>query len=273
MKRYILLDLIDEVLSSTSEPLSPMQIWEKAQEMALDKKWKTEGKTPHNTISARLYTLIRDFGETCKYEQTSKRPPKFVIRKQIKETPKISPSHSNLIQSLTSFLATKNELRCHLKSIIENNNWTCPNAVGVAYPILKCKNDDFSFRNFSQVKNVKLISFSIEESLNLQNLREAFFRAFSNSNWADEAFLVCKNFNETEDMETFNDELRKLSDTFKISIITLNEKAELWKYQPSIKPHPDWESIERLCEYSSEFRDFIEEMELETEEVYNKFIV
>ena len=57
---YSFLDLAKEILKSASTPLTYQQIWEAAQDAGLTKKVSTKGKTPWQTLGARLYTEVND---------------------------------------------------------------------------------------------------------------------------------------------------------------------------------------------------------------------
>ena len=61
-----LLKAIEEVLKSAHEPLHLAVIAEKVISGGL---WKSSGKTPENTIGARLYSDIRAF---CKIPKTAR---------------------------------------------------------------------------------------------------------------------------------------------------------------------------------------------------------
>ena len=82
--------LIEETLQKIQMPLTAGEIWEKAKELHLDSKLGSNGKTPWETISARIYTEIKENGSSSKYVQISKRPSKFYLR-NIVESNALSP--------------------------------------------------------------------------------------------------------------------------------------------------------------------------------------
>ncbi len=270
MKKYTMLNLIDEVLSSTNEPLSYRQIWGKSLDMGLDKKWSTRGVAPEATVSG---TLTReDSNPNSKYLLVHKSPKKYTMKKQTDIAPQTISKHAKIIESLERYLSKNEKLSCYLKDLNPQDSWFCPHVIGVSYPILKHKNSNFVLDDFSQHKSVKFFAFSIEESLSPTNLRESFFKAVSNSSWADESFLVCQTFDKIDDMETFCDNLRALSKAYNISIIKLDKGGELFTHIPAQKLHADWDTINQLCEYAREINDFIGEIGEKTEEVYQKLL-
>ena len=57
---YSYLDLAYDVLKQTAKPLTFQEIWQCAQENGLAAKVESAGKTPWQTLGARLYVEVRD---------------------------------------------------------------------------------------------------------------------------------------------------------------------------------------------------------------------
>lgn len=74
-------DVIHRTLEAAGEPLTPLQVWEKAQELGTIGDFQTPGKTPWATIGAYLYTDISANGERSSVVRVGKRPPLFTLRK------------------------------------------------------------------------------------------------------------------------------------------------------------------------------------------------
>lgn len=70
-----LVEAVKVVLAQSSEPLSASQITERVLTLGL---WKTEGKTPSATVSARLYMDIKKNGDASAFKLVEK--GKFVLR-------------------------------------------------------------------------------------------------------------------------------------------------------------------------------------------------
>jgi hypothetical protein len=79
-KQYTFIDLIKDVFEEVKVPLTPEEVWEKAQELSLDKKLGSNGKTPWATLGARLYVDIKENGDASTFVQVSKRPARFLLR-------------------------------------------------------------------------------------------------------------------------------------------------------------------------------------------------
>lgn len=69
-----------------------------------------------------------------------------------------------------------------------------------------------------KVNSYKLYSFEMKISLTLSNLREYYFQAVSNSNWAHVGYLVALKISEESKLM---DELRRLNNAFEIGVICL----------------------------------------------------
>ncbi len=75
-------DIIVQTIEKVGTPLSPKEIWEKANEIGTLGDYVTNGKTPWATIAALLsYTDIQRAGDNSTITQTSERPAQFFLRK------------------------------------------------------------------------------------------------------------------------------------------------------------------------------------------------
>lgn len=151
--------LIEETLQQTKSPLSPGEIWERAVELHLDTKLGSKGKTPWDTIAARIYTDIKENGNNSKYILISKRPTRFNLRVQsqinilptdIPQTEDASPAEKkevfkerDLHPLLTKFVYSAPHFKCYTKTVYHEksqkrkkgmNKWLHPDIVGVYYP-------------------------------------------------------------------------------------------------------------------------------------------
>ena len=75
--KYTFLDLAEDVLSKSNRPLTVKAIWENAVLNGLDKKINSYGKTPDQTLGARLYTDVKE--ENSKFMIVSKKPTLFQL--------------------------------------------------------------------------------------------------------------------------------------------------------------------------------------------------
>lgn len=88
--KYTFLDLAAEVLQREKRPLSARQIWDAAVELGLDKKYGSSGKTPWQTLAARLGDDVRKHPETTRFLRASERPALFSLKEPVEaiEEPK-----------------------------------------------------------------------------------------------------------------------------------------------------------------------------------------
>lgn len=129
-----------------------------AKEFGLTNKLsKNNGKTPEQTLGARLYVDIKDNGEKSEFVQVSKRPAKFNLSKfstnslqEITVCENISNLKNNdsnfherdLHQLLTNFVVSAPDFKCYTKTIFHENSrkqskgineWLHPDIVGIHY--------------------------------------------------------------------------------------------------------------------------------------------
>ncbi|MFA4960084.1 MAG: HTH domain-containing protein [Candidatus Pacearchaeota archaeon] len=272
--------LVELVLEEAKQPLTPLEIWGKAQEMHLTEKLGTVGKTPHLTISAQLYVDIRDNPKSPFY-QFSSRPGRFFLKKyksgfkpeeipleEETEETKTKYHERDLHPLLVKFVNSAPNFKAHVKTIYHEiamrnkkglNKWLYPDLVGVHLPFL-----DFDVHTLQVQKElywtaVRFFSFEMKKELNIGNLRECYFQAVSNSNWANEGYLVVLNIID-QDGELMS-ELRRLNNAFGIGVIQLNsiEINESEIILPAkIKQELDWDTIDLLLKKNGNFKEFME---------------
>jgi hypothetical protein len=149
----------------------------------------------------------------------------------------------------------------HEQSTVNNDNnqiWTHPDMVGIRFLKLKTKTGQNFQKAINRVDTFKISSFELKREINSDNeLKKAFFQAVSNSSWANYGYLVAFEFS-----DSLTDEIERLSQSFGIGIIELNANPYLSKvlYQPKYRDL-DFKTIDKLCNISKEFAQFIEQTE------------
>ncbi len=111
------------------------------------------------------------------------------------------------------------------------------------------------------MSSVKLFSFELKKELNFSNLRQSFFQGVSNSSWAHEGYLVVGKMSEDPDLI---DELRRLNKAFGIGIIKLNFESVYESeviLQSNLNPELDWNTVNRLIEENTNFKQFMIDVE------------
>ena len=266
--------LIEETLKKANVPLSVEEIWEKANDYGFADELKSKGKTPEKTIGARLYVGIKS-GNSIFY-QVSKRPAKFFLKDQQpteKTTNRIINTSENkkkfcerdLHPLLCSFVYSDSHFKCFSKTIFHEkslkgakgkNEWLHPDIVGVYFPYKDYEPTTINLIDAFRESNLKVFSFEMKIKVNFSNFREFYFQAVSNSSWANEGYLVAT---ELEDKEELIEELLRLNNAFGIGVIKLNvdniEQSEIL-IPSKIHEIIDWETVNRLIEVNSDFRDF-----------------
>lgn len=285
---YTFLDLAIEVIKKQNVPMSVYEIWKKAKELGLDSKLPKYGKTPEQTLGARIYVSIKQDGENSPFIQFSKRPALFFLKELsvpstvLPETPteeRYSYKERDLHKILSSFVFSDSHFKCYSKTIFHEtsskkkkgkNEWLHPDIVGIRYPFDDFSGDTRQLMNSMAHSKCKIFSFELKRSIDFSTLREYFFQAVSNSSWANEGYIVALKYDQDPD---FMDELRRLNSAFGIGFIKLNiEDYTQSEILLSAKENElDWNTIDRLCEENKNFKSFVHTIasDLDVDEMRN----
>jgi hypothetical protein len=278
-------DVIEKTIEKVGTPLSAKEIWDKANELGTIEDFVTTGKTPWATIAAYCYTDINNNSENSKIIQTSERPAQFFLRKlaenidlkkvQKEKNEKISKIDKNnnkkynerdLHTLLVAYTFGASHFKANLKTIFHENSskatkgqneWLHPDLVGVYFPFRDYNFETLDIQKHLSITSIKLFSFELKISLNFVNLRQSYFQAVSNSSWANEGYLVALNI---DDDPTFKDEVRRLNNAFGIGVIKLNIENVFESeiiFPSKINPEIDWDTVNRLANENSDFKDFL----------------
>ncbi len=282
MTEISFIQLAEKILKEEQKPLSPDEIWETAVNKGYDKLVGSKGKTPWQTLGARIYVDIRDNPQSifCKIETTPKRfylkylakniPPTLIENPKALENKKENIEY--LEKQLHPFLAyyNSNFLRIYSKTIHHNlsgkkefGEWVHPDMVGCYFPFQDWQDEVVELSSVTGNTAIKIYSFEIKRQLSFTNLREAFFQAVSNSSWANEGYLVAADVSSNEDFLT---ELKRLSVSFGIGIIKLNitdpdSSVVIFPARP--KENLDWETINKLSALNPDFKNFIQRVKVD----------
>ncbi|RKZ37062.1 MAG: hypothetical protein DRQ49_16865 [Gammaproteobacteria bacterium] len=289
---YSFHNLAFDVLKKATSPLTYQQIWERATDAGLTEQIKSKGKTPWQTLGARLYVDIRD-NEFSKFVKVGKRPARFFLKKrltelsediiekieekEIQEKPRKTLYQERDLHSLLTYFVYANPSFSRGKTIFTKtifhekskkqgfNEWLHPDMVGFYLPLDDWNNNVIEFNRLVDNNVIKIFSFELKKELSKGNYREAFFQAVSNSSWAHEGYLVAAKIQDDDDLL---EELKRLSASFGIGIIHL----QLTDYNSSSilfpahsKPTLDWETINKLCEQNQDFDRFLQDVRIDFE--------
>ncbi len=287
---YTFLDLAEEVLQNVGHPLTYQEIWEIAVNRSLQGKVKISGKTPWQTLGARLYVDVRD-NDNSPFIKVGRNPARFFLKSRSNEIPKKVESDTEEVaekkevatfperdlHSLVSYYAYANlsfnrGRSIYTKTIFHEKSrktgyteWTHPDIVGFYLPLDDWNQHLIELNKISDNSSLKIYSFEVKKVLNRSNYRESFFQAVSNSSWAHEGYLIAPEVQEDDDLLS---ELERLSMSFGIGIIHLDlDDFDSSKviYPARVREVLDWETMNKLCENNADFSKFIQDIRIDFE--------
>lgn len=210
------LDIAKTVLDQNDKPRHYRKIWDKAEELGLDKKLPepTRGKrlTPWATLRGQLSTDIKYNPENTAFIRMER--GRFFLKDKIKNEKEIEAideklekeeekinikkiKEEDLHKPLTKYLY---KMRIYSKTINANSTgehkkgkmkWGTPDIVAVTFKEYINKS---ILRLCEKIKvpTTELCAYELKLELKMCNLTEYFFQALSNSGWANEAWLVAE---------------------------------------------------------------------------------
>ena len=286
------LEYAEKVLTFSNEPMTFQDIWQKGVELKLNESLSSTGKTPWQSLGARLFVDVRD-NPASLFVKLGKRPAKFFLKSKLsiiskEQIEKIDEdvtsfkkqkevySERELHPLLTYFAYTNTQFNngkailtktiFHEKSSKSGyNEWIHPDIVGVYIPIDDWSSDIIELNKIINANAIELFSFEMKKEINRTNYREYFFQAVSNSSWANEGYLVAAQISDDDELKS---ELERLSSAFGIGIIHLDLDdidASSVVFQAKKKKELDWEAMNKLCEINSDFKKFIQDVKIDFE--------
>ncbi|MDZ7662511.1 COG2958 family protein [Thiohalophilus sp.] len=283
-------DYAVEVLVDADKPLTYQEIWEIGKNKGLDQRLNTTGKTPWQTLGARLFVEVRDNPRT-EFIKIGSRPARFFLKARASQLPddiieKIEVSERKErepkskyterdLHPLLSYFAYTNPTFSRGKSILTKtifhekskkhgySEWSHPDLVGFHLPLEDWNPDLIEFNRISDNNALKLFSFELKKSITKGNYREAFFQAVSNSSWANEGYLIAAEIKQDDELLS---ELERLSMSFGIGVIHLDLNdidSSGILYHAKYRPQLDWETMNKLSEQNDDFRQFIKDVKID----------
>lgn len=291
---YGYVELAHDVLKSAPHPLIYQDIWSQAEAMGLAKKLGATGKTPWQSLGARLYVEVRD-NPTSKFIAVGRRPTRFFLKArehelppdvvskleqaEIKQDAQKESTKSKLLEKdlhpLLAYFAYTNPSfnrgrKIHTKTILHSrsmksgyNEWIHPDMVGFYLPLEDWQQNVIEFNRVSDNNSLKLYSFELKRALNKANYRESYFQAVSNSSWSHEGYLVAA---EVLDDDDFHAELERLTSSFGIGIIHLDTEdvdSSRVIFPARGRDSLDWETVNKLCEQNPDFSKFLRDVKID----------
>ncbi len=273
------IEIIQSILEIT-RPIKVTEIYDKAKELfekgEITKMFDYGGNTPDRSVSAFIYTALSK-GEKLPFLKTQEKPVLIALKGVAKEpvlntqkpsAPSVKIVHERDLRSFLTYMAFHNEnLKCYTKTIFHEESskspkgmdrWLYPDMVGVRFLHAELSNENLiAFSKKFDTLPVKLVSFELKKEISVNNCRECYFQAISNSSWANEGYLVGRHI-DTHNPQLM-DLLKRLHASFGIGVIDLrtdeNKSAILLnaKYKEKI----DYTVALELSDKNKKFSGFL----------------
>lgn len=279
------IEIIQSVLEIIKEPIKVTEIYHKAQELfekgEIENMFDYGGNTPDRSVSAFIYTALSK-GEEVPFLKAQEKPVLIALKDVAKEpvlnTEKISaPSakivhnkivHERDLHPFLTYMAFHNEnLKCYTKTIFHEESlksskgmdrWLYPDMVGVRFLHAELSNENLiAFSKKFDTLPVKLVSFELKKEISVNNCRECYFQAISNSSWANEGYLVGRHI-DTHNPQLM-DLLKRLHASFGIGVIDLrtNEDKSAILLNAKYKEKIDYTVALELSNKNEKFSGFL----------------
>ncbi len=276
--------IIQSVLEVIKEPIKVTEVYHKAKELfekgEIESMFDCGGNTPTQSVSASIYTALKNAlknGKELPFLKTQENPVLIALKDAVKEpvlnaqkssAPNVKIMHERDLHSFLTYMAFFNEnLKCYTKTIFHEGSlkspkgmdrWLYPDMVGVRFLHAELSNENLiAFSKKFDTLPVKLVSFELKKEISVNNCRECYFQAISNSSWANEGYLVGHH------IDTHNpklmDLLKRLHASFGIGVIDLrtDEDKSAILLNAKYKEKIDYTVALELSEKNEEFSGFL----------------
>ncbi|EJB51501.1 COG2958 family protein [Helicobacter pylori] len=278
------IEIVQSVLEITG-PIKPTEVYDKAKELfekgEIESMFDCGGETPHQSVSSYIYTALNK-GEELPFKKVREKPALIALKDAAKEPvlniekPGVSSvkiahnkiMHERDLHPFLTYMAFHNEnLKCYTKTIFHEESvkspkgmdrWLYPDMVGVRFLHAELSNENLiAFSKKFDTLPVKLVSFELKKEISVNNCRECYFQAISNSSWANEGYLVgCH-------IDTHNpqlmDLLKRLHASFGIGVIDLrtDEDKSAILLNAKYKEKIDYTVASELSDKNKKFSGFL----------------
>ncbi len=276
--------IIQSVLEVIKEPIKVTEVYDKAKELfekgEIENMFDHGGNTPDQSVSASIYTALKNAlknGKELPFLKTQENPVLIALKSAVKEpvssaqkssAPSAKIAHERNLHPFLTYMAFLNEnLKCYTKTIFHEGSlkspkgmdrWLYPDMVGVRFLHAELSNENLiAFSKKFDTLPVKLVSFELKKEISVNNCRECYFQAISNSSWANEEYLVGHH------IDTHNpklmDLLKRLHASFGIGVIDLrtDEDKSAILLNAKYKEKIDYTVALELSEKNEEFSGFL----------------
>ncbi|GAA7907600.1 COG2958 family protein [Helicobacter pylori] len=278
------IEIVQSILEITG-PIKPTEVYDKAKELfekgEITNMFDCGGKTPHQSVSAFIYTALNK-GEELPFLKVQEKPVLIALKSVAKEpvlnmekisAPSAKIAHNKIMHErdlhpFLTYMAFYNEnLKCYTKTIFHEESskspkgmdrWLYPDMVGVRFLHAELSNENLiAFSKKFDTLPVKLMSFELKKEISVHNCRECYFQAISNSSWANEGYLVGRHI-DTHNPQLM-DLLKRLHASFGIGVIDLrtNEDKSTILLNAKYKEKIDYTMALELSEKNEKFSGFL----------------
>ncbi|GAA8486453.1 COG2958 family protein [Helicobacter pylori] len=273
------IEIVQSVLEITG-PIKVTEIYDKAKELfekgEITNMFNCGGETPHQSVSSYIYTALKK-GEELPFCKVQEKPVLIALKGVAKElglnaqkisAPSVKIAHERDLHPFLTYMAFGNEnLKCYTKTIFHEESsksikgidrWLYPDMVGVRFLHAELSNENLiAFSKKFDTLPVKLVSFELKREISVNNCRECYFQAISNSSWANEGYLVGHHIN-THDLKLM-DLLKRLHASFGIGVIDLrtDEDKSAILLNAKYKEKIDYTVASELSEKNEKFSAFL----------------
>ncbi|MFP6265738.1 HrgA protein [Helicobacter pylori] len=238
------IEIVQSVLEITG-PIKPTEVYDKAKELfekgEIENMFDCGGKTPHQSVSAFIYTALNK-GEELPFFKVQEKPALIALKGTMNEpvlntekpsAPSVKIVHERDLHPFLTYMAIHNEnLKCYTKTIFHEESlkspkgmdrWLYPDMVGVRFLHAEWSNENLiAFSKKFDTLPVKLVSFELKKEISVHNCRECYFQAISNS--SNEGYLVGRHI-DTHNPQLM-DLLKRLHASFGIGVIDLRTNED-----------------------------------------------
>ncbi|GAA8314861.1 COG2958 family protein [Helicobacter pylori] len=278
------IEIVQSVLEITG-PIKVTEVYDKAEELfekgEITNMFDYGGNTPDRSVSAFIYTALNK-GEELPFLKAQEKPVLIALKDAANdpvlniEKPGVSSvkivhnkiMHERDLHPFLTYMACHNEnLKCYTKTIFHEGSskspkgmdrWLYPDMVGVRFLHAELSNENvIAFSKKFDTLPVKLVSFELKKEISVNNCRECYFQAISNSSWANEGYLVGHH------IDTHNpklmDLLKRLHASFGIGVIDLrtDEDKSVILLNAKYKEKIDYTVALELSEKNEKFSGFL----------------
>ncbi|MGL2872436.1 HrgA protein [Helicobacter pylori] len=271
------IEIVQSVLEITG-PIKPTEVYDKAKELfergEIANMFDCGGETPHQSVSASIYTALKN-GEELPFKKARENPVLIALKSAAKEpglnaqkpsAPSVKIAHERDLHPFLTYMAINNEnLKCYTKTIFHEESskspkgmdrWLYPDMVGVRFLHAEWSNENLiAFSKKFDTLPVKLVSFELKKEIRVNNCRECYFQAISNS--SNEGYLVGRHI-DTHNPQLM-DLLKRLHASFGIGVIDLrtDEDKSVILLNAKYKEKIDYTMAQELSDKNPKFSGFL----------------